>query len=356
MRRARLGFLCSALIFFYGAALAQAEPLAVPSHTAPIAAPANTLITEPDQGLAPIYTFMQSAGKSLDMAMYELVDTTAQQILTQLAAKGVTVRVILDQNLESHNNQAAYTYLTQNGVNVVWANPMYAATHQKSIVVDGQSAAIMSLNLTSRYYSTSRDFAVIDTDAADVAAIETVFNADFTGNAVIPPAGDDLVWSPTDSTANLLGLINSAGSTLLIENEEMNNSKIVTALIKAANRGVQVQVAMTYSSSWLGNFNKLSAAGVQISTYDPAASLYIHAKAILADYGTSNARVFIGSENFSLASLTKNRELGLITADAAILSAIDTTLTADFNGGNAYLGGKGRSDWLRPVPGGGTNW
>lgn len=331
MSRAASIALLFASICFLGAAGANA---AAPS--AQSAAPAPTLVTEPDQGLQPIYSFMQSATRTLDMTMYELVDTQAEQILAQLAANGVTVRVILDQNLESNHNQTAYHYLMQNGVNVVWANPAYSATHEKAIVVDGRSAAVMSLNLTSRYYATSRDFAVIDNDATDVAAIETTFNADFTSSAVTPPAGDDLVWSPTQSTADLVNLINSAKSTLQVENEEMGNSKIVAALVNAANRGVQVQVTMTYGSKWVGNCDKLSAAGVQISTYDPKASLYIHAKVVLVDSGMSNASAFVGSENFSVASLTRNRELGLITQDPAILSSLNATLQSDFNGGTLY--------------------
>src|SRR5882757_28933 len=94
----------------------------------------QTLITEPDQGFTPIYNLLQSATKTIDMTMYELVDTQAEQILAQQAARGVTVRVILDQNLEKNNNQTAFTYLSNNGVNVVWAPTKYHATHQKSIV------------------------------------------------------------------------------------------------------------------------------------------------------------------------------------------------------------------------------
>ena len=56
---------------------------------------------------------------------------------------------------------------------------------------------------------------------------------------------------------------------------------------------------------------RLQDAGVSVALYPASAPLYIHAKVVLADYGTAGARVFIGSENFSRASLTRNRELGL---------------------------------------------
>jgi len=307
----------------------------------PATAYTYTLVTEPNQGLTPIYNIITAAKKTIDMTMYELTDTQAEQLLAQAAAAGVTVRVILDQNLEKSNNQAAYTYLSQNGVQVHWANPTYAATHQKTITADDSTTAIMTLNLTSQYYSTSRDFAVIENDPNDISAIEQVFNADFQNQTVTPPDGDDLVWSPTNSQTALLNLINSAEHSLLIENEEMSDTNIVNALVSAASRGVLVQIAMTNDDNeYASEFKQLVAAGAEISTYAETASLYIHAKVILADYGSPDAQVFIGSENFSNASLTENRELGLIISNAAIMASIDTTLTSDFIGGTPWSGSK----------------
>jgi len=296
----------------------------------------QTLITEPDQGLTSIYNLIQSAKTSIDMTMYELVDTQAQTLLDEAASNGIKVRVILDQNLERSNNLAAYTDLQSHGVQVVWAPVQYAATHQKSIVIDGTTAAVMTLNLTSRYYSSSRDFAVIESDANDVKAIEATFNADFSNQSITPPVGDALVWSPTVSKSDLVNLINASKSSLLIENEELSYSTIVTALAKAAKRGVKVTLCMTDSSDWATNFNTLAKAGVHISTYAATASLYVHAKVIVADYGTLSAKAFVGSENFSEASLTKNRELGLITDAPAILSQLNTTLSSDFAGGTPW--------------------
>jgi cardiolipin synthase len=294
-----------------------------------------TLVTEPAQGLQPVYNYIGSATKSIDMTMYALQDTTAETALANEASKGVKVRVILDgSSNEKSNNTAAYNYLSAHGVQVVWSNPSYTYTHEKSIIVDDASIAIMSLNLQSQYYSTSRDFAVIESTASDVNAAEAVFNADFSDKSITPSDGADLVWSPTDSQKQLLALINGASSSLVVENEEMRDSAIVSAMGSAAERGVNVKVIMTDSGTYDSEFNTLTADGVHIATYSPSASLYIHAKVILAD----NKQAFIGSENFSNTSLNQNRELGLITTNSTILASLKSTLAGDYAGGTAYTG------------------
>jgi phosphatidylserine/phosphatidylglycerophosphate/cardiolipin synthase-like enzyme len=92
---------------------------------------------------------------------------------------------------------------------------------------------------------------------------------------------------------------------------------------------------MEDSRDYQTEFETLQDAGVAIATYEHA-KLYIHAKIIVADYGTSEAKAFLGSENFSNASLTENRELGLITSDPAIVTSLYTTLHGDFDGGTTF--------------------
>ncbi len=300
------------------------------------AVPGLALITEPDQGMTPIYALMMSAKKTLDMTMYEDDDTMATSILTAAAKSGVTVRVILDINREMSSNATTYANLNTGGVQAHWANTTYAATHQKTITVDGTTSAIMTLNLTPEYYSTSREFVVVDSDKADVAAIEATFAADFASAAITPNNGDDLVWSPTNAQSSLLDLINGATTSLIVENEEMDYTPAISALAAAAKKGVDVKVVMTADKEYDGAFTELEGAGVKVVTYARDASLYIHAKVILADYGKPTASVFIGSENFSNASLNENRELGIITTNSAILTSVNTTLSSDFAGGTAY--------------------
>jgi phosphatidylserine/phosphatidylglycerophosphate/cardiolipin synthase-like enzyme len=139
--------------------------------------------------------------------------------------------------------------------------------------------------------------------------------------------GDDLIWSPGSEPA-LLDLIGGAKKSLYIYNEEMADMNIVKALIDAAQRGVAVYVDMTGSSEWKWQFAELSTAGVHVRTYADAddAPLYIHAKMIVAD----DARAFVGSENFSLASLDDNRELGIMIDDPAVIRSLTKTFIADW--------------------------
>jgi hypothetical protein len=46
-----------------------------------------------------------------------------------------------------------------------------------------------------------------------------------------------------------------------------------------------------------------------------------------------STKAFIGSENFSTASLDYNRELGLITSSASVVGPLNSTLSNDISGG-----------------------
>jgi phosphatidylserine/phosphatidylglycerophosphate/cardiolipin synthase-like enzyme len=309
-----------------------------PPHFAPAPDAAGNLSLKVEPGeIGPIYTVLTSAKHSLDMTMYELADPVAEADLVADAAHGTNVRVVLDRNREQEANTPAYDFLSTHGVKVHWAPTSYEATHEKAVVVDAgypdQTALIMTLNLTSRYYATTRDFGVVDHNRSDVAAIALVFNADFAGDQSAPtPSGTDLVWSPGSEPA-MLALIRSARRSLAVENEEMANSQVVSALMAAARSGIVTHVIMTDDSAYSSNFSKLLAAGVDVHVYpDTSSALYIHAKVIAVDAGTATQKAFVGSENFSTASVGYNRELGIIVNNPAIVNELARVLGQDYDG------------------------
>ncbi len=311
------------------------------SHQRAVATP--TLYLEPDAGFTWLYTLINNARTTIDMTMYELVDPTASADLVAACGRGVKVRVILDQNLEKTANTPVYNQLAAAGPNcaVAWANPHFGATHQKTLILDGTEAVVLSANLTSRYYADTRDMALTDTDPADVGSIEATFDSDFGStdpDPDVPGVGHNLIWSPTTAQGDLVSLIATAKKTLLVENEELGAAVIVDALADACKRGVQVHLAMTDTNpNYHPNYATLEAAGCGVHIgADDDDTLYIHAKALVADTGTPAAIGYVGSINFTNASMNGNRELGLYVHDPNLLSQIGTSITGDYNQFPAY--------------------
>ncbi|MEV6838178.1 phospholipase D-like domain-containing protein [Streptomyces sp. NPDC051133] len=289
-------------------------------------------------GQPTIYDFVNSATSTLDMTMYELEDTTAVNDLIALKNKGVTVRVVLDRQHKTANN-AAYTSLTNAGIGVVWSSSAYVYTHQKTITVDGTKSLILTGNLTAQYYTTSRDYGVFTDDTRDVAAIEKVFNADYTATSVTPTDGDHLLWSPTDSRSRLVSFINSATRTLDVEELEFGDSTVVNAIVARAKAGVTVRVVLENPSSYSSQVSAVKAAGGTVVGYSDPNGFYIHAKAMVADYGLTTQEVEAGSMNISSNSLSNNRELGIILTGTGVAQpvaqTIETTFAGDYAGGTA---------------------
>ncbi len=281
-----------------------------------------------------IYNFINSATSSLDMTMYELKDTTVVNDLIALENKGVKVRVILDQK-ETSTNTAAYNSLSAAGVGVVWSSTTFTYTHQKTITVDGNESLILTGNLTSEYYSTTRDYGVFDTDASDVSSIESVFNADYAHTSITASDGDNLLWSPNTATSRLASVITGATKTLDVEEEEFSDSTIVNDIVAAAQRGVTVRVVLEDPSSYSSEVTKVENAGGTVVGYSDPNGYYIHAKAVVADYGMSDMKVEAGSMNVTTNSLTENRELGIILSDTGVASVIESSFNSDYSGGTA---------------------
>jgi len=289
-------------------------------------------------GMQPVYAFVLSAKKSVDMTMYELSDPTMVKDLVADERRGVKVRVILDTNRERSRNLAAFEALEAAGVKAVWADTDYEATHQKTVTVDRAKTLVLTANLTSEYYTTTRDFGVVDTNTADVSSIEAVFNADFAHRAIVPSDGADLVWSP-GSLTQMLAVINGARHTLSIENEEMASSPITGAIVAAAERGVKVEITMTADSYYDSDLDEIVSTGGHVHVYaNESWDLYIHAKTTIADAGRSTQRAYVGSINFSSASMDRNRELGIITSDPRIVGELDAVVTGDYSNCRASTG------------------
>jgi cardiolipin synthase len=182
---------------------------------------------------------------------------------------------------------------------------------------------VMTLNFDGEY-ATTRDFAVLDRQRADVSAIVTTFDADWAHKRSAPSAGTgDLVWSPGAESA-IVRLIDSAHRSIALEDEEMAYAPATSALCAAARRGVAVTIVMTWESDWYDAFSELKRCGANVRV-DHGQSYYIHAKVLVVD----GSRALVSSQNLSDGSLEHNRELGIVVTSGPLVKALAADVAAD---------------------------
>ena len=107
-------------------------------------------------------------------------------------------------------------------------------------------------------------------------------------------------------------------------------SNIVSAVAAAAQRGVAVVlVGENESSDYNSEYTTIKSAGASVYYYSSSTGFYVHAKSVVADQGLSTEAVYMGSINYSTASLTENRELGVyITGNTTVSNPIAATIKA----------------------------
>ncbi len=287
------------------------------------------LFIEPDAGESIILDAINTAHHSIWLEMYLLTDTSIIQALENAAHHKVDVRVMLEPTPYGGGSaQDVLDELKLAGITVKPTSPSFTLTHEKGMIVDGNTAFIMSCNFTySALNGTNREYGVVDTLAPDVQSVTDIFNADW-NRTPLHITNTSLVISPTNSRPALTALLGSAKKTLVLEEEEMLDDNIQQALVSAAHRGVHVQVILPTpyageSDNNIGGIAILKKGGVQVKE-DP--QLYIHAKMIVAD----GMQAFVGSENISAPSLDGNRELGILLTDSGMLARLQQTFQQDW--------------------------
>lgn len=285
------------------------------------------LFTQPDTGRQPLLDAINSAQKEIMVEVYILSDKQIIDALVQAHQRGVQVYVMLEQHPfgGGNLNNASEKKLAAEGIKFEWTNPAFALTHEKSMVIDGSKAFILSQNLSASSFTKNREYDVIDTDTADVTEVRDIFMADWQRQNFEPPS-THLIVSPKNSRSGITSLINAAVKSIDIEIEDINDSSIVAALSDIAKTR-QVRIITPPLNDVQSNseaLHELVSAGVQVRTIS---SPYIHAKLILVD----DSKAYIGSVNLSSQSMDENRELGIILSQQDSIQTLSSTFNFDWN-------------------------
>ena len=303
------------------------------------------IIVEPNGNKASeLVTAINNAQHSIYMTMYEIDNTSIVNALTAKAKAGLDVQAVIDGSTTTKSfNMSAFTTLQTAGVNCVWSATSFTYTHEKTIIIDGTVAWIMTMNANTSSPVDNREYLAIDTSAADVAEATAVFKADHAFQKITPSGA--LVVANSNARPDLYQLITSATTSLDVEVEELSDTDangIVDGIVAVANKHIPVHVIVANAGPNTTADNMIKSAGGSVVMTGPTSlngtstNPYIHAKAILVDCSGTNCRSgFVGSENFSAGSLGFNRELGVIFTDQAQLAKVKTAIDTDFAAGVA---------------------
>jgi phosphatidylserine/phosphatidylglycerophosphate/cardiolipin synthase-like enzyme len=279
----------------------------------------------PDDTGKPILDAIAAAKQSLRIKMFLFSDPALLAAVIAAQKRSVKVRVMLNPARRGGEpeNEATRKKLEKAGVEVIDSNPAFAVTHEKSMVVDDDTAFVKSLNWETKNLTETRDYAVLTAHDREVSEIIDCFEADWHRKEFDPGKHAHLIWCNHNGRDRIAEFIDGAKHTLFVQNERYQDAVIIERLVRAARRGVKIHVMArpphTLKKEKLvegvGGIRILDDVGVKVHKLE---RLKLHAKMLLAD----EKRAIVGSINLSPGSFDSRRELAIEVDDKHVVKRL----------------------------------
>lgn len=313
------------------------------------------LLADPLVTLNEMHAAIAAAKRFIHLEYYIIAaDEVTEQLfegLAQAADRGVEVRILYDALGSLFLKQRYFKPLAKKGVRTAGFLPFSLVpqrfnfnfrNHRKILIVDGKTAFTGGTNIGKEYLGKRgdhqwRDFSVkvsgpVCLQLQDVFAKDWMFTtgedlfrsdyyprSSYTGDSVVQvmESGPDTAFQTLHQALFLA--INSAEKQILLTTPYfIPDSTMMTALVVAALRGVDVQIILPLKSdSWLVQnasrsfYDNLLRAGAKIFEYQPRV---LHAKMLMID----NKWTIIGSANMDIRSFRLNFELNLLVYGSSL--------------------------------------
>lgn len=339
-----------------------------------------TPILYPDDGLTAMVREIDRAEESIHMAAYIIENWTLARHLGSAAARGVEVTLLLEGQPVGgvSDNGAAIAYYLQDAGAEVWimrssdSFRRYDYLHAKYLVFDQERLLVSSENMADSSFSTNRGWAVL-VHSVDLAqsALE-VFQRDLSGRNVdvfpldlslprkgggpgrlhiydhqanVPqfPAMVSLASSPFQVHELILSALKGAEENIRvqqmsIDEDWLQNGKLMEAVCEAARRGVQVRILLD-NGLGTGESNGRTASALNARAGENGwdlecrltseASLFerMHNKGVIVD-----DTVLVGSANWVDGSMERNREIMVMLVSPELAAVYQDWFMDDWKG------------------------
>lgn len=278
------------------------------------------LIVQPDDGVTSLIKAIDSARKSVEIAIFRFDRADLQHALEKAVARGVSVRALI-----AHTNRGAENELRklemkflEVGIEVARTAGDLLRYHYKFMIVDRRVLYLLTFNYTYLDIASTRSFGIITRNPDLVREALRLFEVDAKRQAYIPEVEAFLV-SPLNARPELSRFIKGAEKELLIYDPEISDPQMIRLLQERANAGVKIRIVGHVAKPW----SKICDNCIM--------RMRFHTRAIIRD----RRRAFLGSQSLREAELDRRRELGVIVHNREVVR----TLVRIFEG-----------DWARLMP------
>lgn len=316
----------------------------------------------PENAIGRLLRELSQASRTVNCSLYEITDACIVNALAACSLRGVEVNVLIEGQPVGGLSEAslnASASLQAHGVLVKELRSFesykrYDYLHAKYMIVDSRRVVIMSENWGGGLH-VNRGWGVT-LDSGEVGRyFEAVFNDDIGGLIDTAPARDGgsalplfsvpevelteveryrcevaALVAPDNAAERLMDMIREAQEIILVEQLSVDDrwlkgTTLLTSLIDAAERGVQVRLLM--GSSWGGGDNP--AVADELNSIAQARGLDLEARSISSYHNLSvmhnkgliiDDQVVVSSINWGDTSLYQNREVGAVVTSASAAS------------------------------------
>jgi phosphatidylserine/phosphatidylglycerophosphate/cardiolipin synthase-like enzyme len=268
------------------------------------------LILTPGVRRQSVLDLLRSAQRNVVFSLFRCDDSRVLDEIVTTARRGVEVKVLITPKARGWTKRLGglATLLKDTGVIVKQYDGPWAKYHAKYIVLDGEAAAIGSLNLTRRCFDNTCDFLLLTRQADLVQGLNSLFHLDWETPKVAPPEPSRLIVGPDQSRSRMLRLLSTARTRIRIIDHRVSHPEVLLLIARKMLEGVRVEI--------LGR--------------GETGNLWSHGKLFLIDDDVA----VIGSASLSRPGLDVRREVSVVIDDPELvgeLSRFFDTLVAENN-------------------------
>ena len=276
------------------------------------------VITQPEDGIAPLLKAIKRARKSIDIVVFRFDIDDLEAALTKAVGRGVVVRALI-----AHTNRGGVDKLRKLESRLLKAGVTLSRTandmvryHGKLLVIDRKQVFVLGFNYTHQDVEKSRSLGLVTRNPRVVRDILRIVEADH-NRAELTIKSTRVVVSPENARERLTAFIKRAKRELLIYDMNISDDGMIGLIKARAEAGVKVRVLGRVERKWQGELPW---------RIRPFKTMKLHVRCMVRD----RQAAFVGSQSLRKLELDERREVGLITKDRRTVNRIAAICAADW--------------------------